>query len=224
MTFTIKVDRVQSLEFAKKLEGLGVNLIGISLAQFTPKDMILLRRNLSQDIKIALEISSREDLSLAAELIVEYQIDYLQIPQRIYCSIKKSIERNKIPVILSGLEASYDDDPSWILPLVKDKSTIAFYQIDLLPDMVDSWNFLKQETPQFQNELQINDLVVLGQQAPLLITTNFSSDNVEEIIYSLPSAQGVFLTISSEEKFAHSFTENDLIKILEALKKKSKFV
>jgi len=62
-----------------------------------------------------------------------------------------------IGLIYSDLECSYDTDPSWILRSIHN-SDFDFAQIDLLGDIGDSWNFLKEKCPNFPDELQISDI------------------------------------------------------------------
>ncbi|MBP0029730.1 hypothetical protein [Roseofilum sp. Guam] len=74
------------------------------------------------------------------------------------------------------LECSYDSDPSWILGDLHNVK-FDFAQIDLLPDVIDSWKFLKEKCPDFPDELQVSDINAIAANKPLLITTDLSAQN-----------------------------------------------
>ena len=110
----------------------------------------------------------------------------------------KKLAGKDIGIVYSGIEASYEDDPSWILSryIEQENLNTSFYQIDLLGDMKNSWNFFKSESPNYPDELQIKDVIKLGEQFPLILSLDFHKDNILEIITSLHSSKGFsFVTI-----------------------------
>jgi uncharacterized membrane-anchored protein len=53
--------------------------------------------------------------------------------------------------------------------------------------MENSWQFLRTECPQYPEELQIDDINNLAEQYPLLVSLDFSTDNLLQIIKSMPN-------------------------------------
>ena len=91
------------------------------------------------------------------------------------------------------------DDPSWIVDqyIVDPELDISFFQIEVLGELKNAWKFFKEEAPEFiDDELQISDIEEIGRKAPVIITLDYTVDNVLEIIDSIPTIKGICMTIS----------------------------
>jgi len=227
----IKVDHVCSANEATKLQRLGVDIIGVYVnakSKYTNGrklnfDSIQRIKDVLESTKLALEITS--DQANIVELIERFEPAYIQFSDsEILKDIEqiKEIEASKVKVIFKGNEASYDDDPSWILSSFLDieNSKSYIYQIEILTDMENSWNFFKDECQRYEDELQISDINKLGEQFPLLISLDFTSENIVEISKSFPSILGMSFTLSGnrDSNSAHYLSYESMIEILEHLK------
>jgi hypothetical protein len=219
--FKIKIDRVKSLEQALELENLNVNIISIYLKEDVDINLLLeLKRNLNYT-KIAIEISDNIDLQ---SIIRTSKPDFIQISNNKHLSSEdiEVLKKFNINIIYSEITASYDDDPSWLILNNNSPFKNYFYQIDFLGDVKNSWNFLKNEVSKYKEELQIKDIIDLGESYPIMISLDFSSENISEIISDLKTIKGFYMTLKSddlERNDIHYFDYKDVIQILENLKK-----
>jgi hypothetical protein len=206
-TIIKKVDRVSTIEEAIKLQDLGVEIIGMSLSK-DPKfnDNRVIKEESAIEIiqvlkssKSMVEILIKDNLNKTIDMIEKLGVDYVQplgkqIPP---IDFRNELYTKGIGIIYSNIEVSYDDDPSWILSsfVNEDKLNSSYYQIDLLGDIENSWEFIKEECPQYPEELQIDDINNLAKQYPLLITLNFSAENTLEIINFMPNIKGISMIL-----------------------------
>ncbi|MBP0011369.1 hypothetical protein, partial [Roseofilum sp. Belize Diploria] len=153
----VKVDRVSSVAEVETLQRLGVNAISISLSSdrkfkdrrtLSKKEAYLIKDKIEKNTSFigSLSINSYQEM---IELATDLEFDYIQLssiqqskilPNEVYQELKIQ----GIGLIYSDLECSYDTDPSWILRSIHN-SDFDFAQIDLLGDIGDSWNFLKEK-------------------------------------------------------------------------------
>ena len=204
----IKVDRVNSSKEAKNLEMAGVRIVSVSLIE-DPRfsDSRVLSFNEARDVRNVLESakfcgeigpehwSSGDFFSMVKQLGFEYiQISGTRFPNP---SLRMKLMKLGIGIIYAGIEVSYEDDPSWILSRFQDEKDIkaSFFQLDLLPDMENSWDFLNMECPKYPEELQVRDINDLAIHNPLIVTTDISKGNIKEIADRLPDAQGIYMTL-----------------------------
>ncbi len=197
-----KIDRVSSVKEAFELQNIGIDIIGISMydkpfwgdKRVVDKQTASSIRRVLNKSKLACEIGIESALCNIS-FIEEMKFDYVQISDNDFPSLelRQQLQSKNIGIIYSGLVASYDDDPSWILSRYNDVPDLnaAYYQIDLLGDMEDSWEFFKLESPKYPDGLQINDIIKIGEQFPLIITLDFNVDNIRGIIKSIPSIKGI---------------------------------
>jgi hypothetical protein len=228
-----KVDRVKDINEAIQLEKLEVDFIGISLIddpRFTDDRKVseataLSIRNVLKKSALVGEIALDSDWEQILPLIKKIGFDYIQVwgNQIIPWEFQQELSRLNIGIIYSNIEASYEDDPAWILSDANDLQIInnTFFQIDFLGDMENSWNYLKQEAPNYpDDELQIQDINHLAEQYPLFITLDYTPDNVLEIINQLSEINGITMTIaeSSQRNDLHYFNYVAILDILSKLK------
>ena len=223
-----KIDRVKSVEEAVELQRLGVDLIGISLSEkfifddnrVVKIDMAIAIRGKLKKSKLVGEVSVGQGLREVIFLIEEIGLDYVQLVEYVLPSIefRQELERRGVGIIYSGISVSYDDDPAWILSKYENVSDLnaAFYHLDLLGDMENSWNFLKQESPQYIDEFQIDDIDKIGEGFPLLITLDYTVDNVCEIADRISTARGISMTLGESPKRnnIHCFTYSSVLDVL----------
>jgi hypothetical protein len=230
---TIKVDRVQSVQEALELEALDVKIICTIL-----DPIYEFNDNRTISVEKAEEIGgSLKKSHLCCELKnPEYPISFLkQINCRyvqfssheiISRRIKLALENEGIGIIYSDLYASYDSDPSWIMSPFEHEDEDAealnasFYDIELLTDVLDSWNFLSRRCPEYPEELQVSDINELASHYPILIGLNYSIENIREITYSMQNIRGITFRIGDEPERndIHCISYNDVISILRFLK------
>ncbi len=225
----VKVDRVSSVAEVETLQRLGVNAISISLSSdrkfkdrrtLSKKEAYLIKDKIEKNTSFigSLSINSYQEM---IELATDLEFDYIQLssiqqskilPNEVYQELKIQ----GIGLIYSDLECSYDTDPSWILRSIHN-SDFDFAQIDLLGDIGDSWNFLKEKCPNFTDELQVSDINDIARENPLLITTDLSENNLEEIIDCLANIKGIAFVLGDNpirDDF-HYFSYCEVIKMLE---------
>ena len=227
--YFIKVDRVSSVAEAMELQKLGVNCIGISLLN---NDSFSDKRNISsEEAKVIRQALSESKLSIELEyssnefqekmfIIEEIRPDFVQFNLRepIVNTDLHSLEELGCEVIYSGLEASYDDDPSWVLSSFENlKGTENnWFQLDLLPDIENSWEFLKEECPKYPEELQMSDIDELAEDYKLIVTSSFSEQDIDSIIDYLPNISGIAFVLCNDpkKKDANYFEYENLESIL----------
>jgi len=125
-----------------------------------------------------------------------------------------------IGLVLAGVEIAHDDDPSWVLSRyaeVPGLGTVLF-QADVLGEYRDSWRFLREESPAYPEEFQIDDLNELGRDAGLVATLDFTPANVTEIVAALPGIRGIALPLAEAARAGvHAFGFGDAVAVLRAL-------
>ncbi|MBW4542938.1 MAG: hypothetical protein KME25_00595 [Symplocastrum torsivum CPER-KK1] len=226
-----KVDRVSTIEEAIQLQDCGVEIISISISGdpkfndnrvITEEAAIEIRKMLKTSKSVA-EILIENNWNKTIDLIEKIGIDYVQplgnqIPHR---DFRKELYKKGIGIIYSNIEASYDDDPSWILSsfVNEDNLNSSYYQIDLLGNMENSWEFFKEECPKYPEELQIHDINELAKQYPLLITLDYSPDNILEIINLMPNIKGITMVLGDDSlrNDIHYFKYSEVLNILDKL-------
>jgi hypothetical protein len=230
----IKVDRVRSVQEALELQDLGVQII------CTVIDPIY---NFSDDRDISLEISKDIGKSLKkSELCCEINISrqsinflkeinckYVQISSHKIIDIKmrQALEGEGIGIIYSEPNISYDSDPSWVMLPFEDEENLnaSFYNIDLLADIEDSWNFFFRECPNYPDELlQVKEINEISSHYPILIGLDYSISNIKEIINLIPNAKGINFRIGNKAIFqdVHCIPYSNLVQILLLLKSSSR--
>ena len=235
-TILKKVDRVKDINEAIQLEKLGVEFIGVSLIddpRFTDnrkvsEETALSIRNAVKKSTLVGEISLNGDSEQVLSLIKKIDFDYVQVweNQIIPEEFKQELSKLNIGIVYSNIEASYEDDPSWILDdsNIFQKINSTFFQVDLLGDMKNSWNYLKQEAPNYYDEeLQIEEINCLAEQYPLFITLDYTPVNVLDIISKLSAIKGITMTIakSSQRNDIHYFNYLTILDILYKLKREN---
>ena len=203
----IKIDRVSSVEEAVELQQLGANIITVSF-DLDPKfrDTRKISKNLASFIRKGLisaqlgcELSNFNEDTLL--LVESCGFDFVQVPNTKIPSLdfRRKLTELNIGLIYSGIEASYEDDPTWILSRFENESELgaSYFQLDILADMDNSWSFLKEECPKYPEELQIEDIKQIAYQYPLLITLDYSHKNIIEVISSFQNIKGISFTLGT---------------------------
>ncbi|GAB2611766.1 hypothetical protein Aab01nite_67230 [Paractinoplanes abujensis] len=222
-TDLIKVDRIRSADEAVTLEKAGAGLIGVDL---TPDPRFGDGREIT--VETAEEISRRlSSASLVPVLdLNDDPAHVLRIVRAVHAPLVQSARRAipgadlrarlkgaGIGIVYGGIEIAHDDDPGWILSDFTDTDDleVAYFQADVLPEYRDSWAFLRDRSPEYENEFQITDLNGLAAAHPLLIGLNFAPDNVHEIAAALPRVSGLRFTLADSARRggvrSHSYAE-----------------
>ena len=175
MNSLIKVDRVGSAIEATELQQLGVSHMGIFLgtdSRFSDsrgliKEQAIEIRKVLTKSKLIIEVDFDHILlKPLIHLVQEVRADYIQLNSNIPVSpnVYQAIKAIGCGLFYSGIEASYEDDPSWLF--ADFENTVDFekvlFQVSLLPDIENSWVFFKEECPKYPDELQISDVDMLA--------------------------------------------------------------
>ena len=230
-----KVDRVSTVEEALQLQSLGVEMIGTVIdsdENFNDNRVIpdVTAFEISQRLsssKFVVELSVKDHFDETLERVEKLGVDYLQpLENRILpLDFQKTLSQKGIGIIYSNIEVSYDDDPSWILSPFLDEYNVdlSYYQIELLGDIENSWHFLQKECPTYSEELQISDINQIAKQHPLLITLDYSPENILDIINFMPQIKGVSMVLGSNpmKNNLHFLQYSKVLEILDLMKQKS---
>jgi hypothetical protein len=228
MKFVVKVDRVKSVEEAVTLQRLGVNLIGISLGEkddfdddrVLSEDQASLIQKSLKSSKLVGDISKVSQELQISNIINDLNFDYIQINKsEILETINQDIDNQKKGIIYSPICLSYDEDPAWAFDGLN-IGKYSYFQLDLLGDMENSWNFLVSKASEEPEELQIEDIKELSKRYPLLLTIDFSKNNISDILKSFPDICGITFVLgkSPQRNDIHSFNYLEVLEILEFLK------
>jgi hypothetical protein len=111
--------------------------------------------------------------------------------------VRAALSDAGIRIVYGGIEIAHDDDPGWVLSdyVGEQDLGVAFFQADVLPEYRDSWAFLRDRAPGYDEEFQIADLDDLAAEHPLVVGLDFAPDNVREILGALPHIRGLMLTL-----------------------------
>lgn len=231
-----KVGRVKSATEAVMLEKLGANLIGCSLSNnfkfkdervVTEETVLSIQKVLKKAktfVEISIDNSNTYDIIKLAKRL---NFDYIQpVGQTIpHLTLRETLSKENIGIIYSNIEVSHDEDPTWILSRYQDEKNVnaSFFQIDLLPEYQNSWEFLNNESPEYPEEIQIEDIKELGIENSLLLTSNFNPDNIFDILEKIPSIKGIGMEIGNtptRDDF-HYFKYFEVIEILRKLQEQN---
>jgi hypothetical protein len=226
-----KVDGVKSIIEALELQKLGVDLIGVFINSdlafgneviVDKATIIAIKGELEKSKLVGVLYMPFDDEAILA-LIDEVEFDYIQIVGHILPSVffRKELQKRRIGIIYSGIAASYDDDPTWILSRYVEKSdlNVSYYHVNFLGEVSNSWNFTKNKSPQYPDELQLADIIELASNYPLLITYDFSVDNIKEIVDQIPTIKGISMMIAekSEKNNEHILNYSSVVAVLNKL-------
>ncbi len=227
----IKVDRVRSASEAVALEDLGATMIAVDLAvnaRFADHRTLTISEAVdvadavrTATLVAAMDLSNGDPdnlISLARRVgatLVQPLVN--AVPPH---AVRLALHKAKIGIIYSGIEISHDDDPTWILSghdTYPDLNATMF-QVDVFSEYRDAWQFLRDESPEYPEEFQIDDLNHLARDRPILATLDFAPGNVAEILLKLPKITGIAVVLaehaSRTDLHFHSFP--DALEVLKA--------
>ncbi|MBE9040987.1 hypothetical protein IQ235_09360 [Oscillatoriales cyanobacterium LEGE 11467] len=230
----VKVDRVNSVYEASQLDELCVDIISISISdsiQFSDrrkvleKEAIEIQKNL-KNAKLCGQISVRDcNTQSCLNFIQNCGLTYVQLPfpEIPPIDFRRTLQELGVGLIYAGIEASYDDDPSWILSRFQDVEALntEYFQIEILPVVQNSWSFFKNECPKYPEELQIEDINQIATINPVIISVDFNSDNILEIVKKLNNVRGIGLTLgtlASKQYLPHTLEFPQAIELLKTLR------
>jgi hypothetical protein len=227
----IKVDRVRSPDEATVLEKLGVDLLGVDLTpdpRFDDGREISIERAAEIDQVLGratlvpvLDLTDDPDHILYIARVVRAQLVQparLAVPP---AEVRAALSEAGIGIVYGGIEIAHDDDPGWVLSeyTAEPDLEVSFFQADVLPEYRDSWAFLRDRSPEYEEEFQIADLDYLATEHPLVVGLNYTPDNVREILGALPHVRGLVLTLADRTRRGgvrfHSYL--DTLNTLQAL-------
>ncbi|WP_250002468.1 hypothetical protein [Actinoplanes sp. M2I2] len=228
----IKVDRVRSVDEAVELEGWGADLLGVDL---TPDPRFDDGREISVEQAVAIDTRLARASVVPVLDLAGDPIRVLRIAEAVHARMVQPVRRMIPPadirarlsdagigIVYGSIEIAHDDDPSWVLSDYLDAPDLqaSFFQADVLPEYRDSWAFLRDRAPEYEEEFQIADLNELAGRHPTIVGLDYTPGNVREIIDALPLVRGLVLTLAeranrSDVRF-HSYAET--LGVLRAMK------
>jgi hypothetical protein len=228
----VKVNRVSTTAEARELERLGAGLIGVSLVADTR-----FRDRREVGVQQAIEIAGvLERASVVAHLAPDIdaeacgpalraagirRIEYAVHPPAVR-AVYERFRQYGLAIGHCRIVASHDDDPSWILGSAEapDPRPIAHREVELLPEMDDAWRFLRDSSPAYEDELQIEDIERLAAGDSLFISVGATRDSVVEIVSRLPSITGLSFNLgvsNPQNAIAHASDIEIVRQVLAAL-------
>jgi hypothetical protein len=220
----IKVDRVRSPEEAARLEALGADLVGVSLTadpRFADDRTVTVEQAavIGKALQRATLVTAMELAGDPGRVLRTVAATRAGMAQPITGAIPPPGVRAALSY--GNLEIAHDDDPGWIFSAyadVPDLNAVLFHA-DVLPEYRDSWAFLRDRAPEYEEEFQISDLNELGGERPLVVGLDTTPDNVREIVGALPGVRGLAFTLAEQGRRGdvrfHRYA--DVVRVLEAL-------
>lgn len=237
MTKIIRVDRIQSVSEATQLEKAGANIIGVSLVKnarfddtrnITVDTALSIKQSLS-NAKYSGEVDFSWEVSRIIELTKHLGFDFVQpndhnVPEPKYI---RSLAAEGIQIIYPYIEVSHDSDPSLIFSRFEGKKELnaAYFQIDIFSDYSDdAWKFIQEESPEYPEEIQIEDINQLAEKWSLSIGFNYSESNIIEIYNTFSKAKGINFILADSSKWNfHHFDYPTCKKVIRQLQTKLSF-
>jgi hypothetical protein len=226
----VKVDRVRSVDEAVAVERLGAGMVGVALGPDPRFDddrvvPVEVATEIGQALRQATLVAAMDlggDPGLVLRVAGTVGAGLVQSVNGVVppVAVRAALAGAGIGIVLAGLEIAHDDDPSWVLSRYADVPDLGavLFQADVLGEYRDSWRFLREESPAYPEEFQIEDLNGLGQQGDLVATLDFTPANVAEIVATLPGIRGVALPLAGKARAGvHAFGFDEAVAVLRAL-------
>lgn len=219
----IKVDRVRSAFEAVALEDLGADLIAVDLAvngrfadhrTLTIAEAVDIADSLRRTAVVAAMDLTHGDPANVITTVHRVGATLVQplvnaVPPQ---AMRSALLSAGIGIVYAGIELSHDDDPSWVFSGHDDHPDLnaTMFQLDVFSEYKDAWQFLRDESPEYPEEFQIDDLNQLAATRPILATLDFTPENVAEVLGRLPAITGIALVLaehaSRTDLHFHSFS------------------
>ncbi|GAA2533634.1 hypothetical protein [Winogradskya humida] len=227
----IKVDRVRSAQEAAVFEGLGARMVTVSLSpdprfeddrtvtveQAAEIGRALRRATLVAAMDLQDDPSRIRRIVAAAGAKLVQPITVVMPPVQVRVALRDA----GIGVVYGGIEIAHDDDPAWVFDGYDAAADLdaELFHADVLPEYGNSWEFLRDESPEFEEEFQIADLNELARTHPMVVGLNFTPGNVKEILAALPEVRGIALTLADRARRddARWHRYGDAVRVLQAL-------
>ncbi|GAA2598827.1 hypothetical protein GCM10010435_92840 [Winogradskya consettensis] len=227
----IKVDRVRSAQEASVVEGLGARLVTVSLSPdprfdddrtVTVEQAAEIGRALRR-ARLVVAMDLRDDPGRIRRVVAGAGASMVQ-PITVVMppvEVRVALRDAGIGVVYGGIEIAHDDDPGWVFDGYDSVAELdaALFHADVLPEYENSWAFLRDESPEFEEEFQIADLNELARTHPMVVGLDFTPGNVKEILAALPEVRGIALTLADKARRdgARWHRYGDVVRVLQAL-------
>ncbi|MFI1995442.1 hypothetical protein [Actinoplanes sp. NPDC020271] len=207
----IKVDRVQSASEAAALEARGVTMIAVDLAvnaRFADHRTLTVGQAVevtaavrAATVVAAMDLSNDEpDRLIAAARRVGASLVQPLVNAVPPHAVRSALRAAHLGIVYAGIEVSHDDDPSWVFSGHDDYPDLnaTLFQVDVFSEYRDAWQFLRDESPEYPEEFQIDDLNGLAGGRPILATLDFTPANIGEILAKLPRIAGITIVLADQ--------------------------
>jgi hypothetical protein len=208
----IFVDRAGSAAEAVELERSGADLIGVSLVAdprffdertVTAENAALIAKTLQRaDLVATMELSADPGRVLRTVSAVGARMVQPITGAIPPAGVRAALDEAGVGIMYGGIEISHDDDPGWVFGAYADTPGLnaALFRADVLPEYRDSWAFLRDKAPEFDEEFQVADLDALARERPMVVGLDFTPGNVAEIMAALPAVRGLALTLGGQAR------------------------
>jgi hypothetical protein len=220
----IHVQGVASLEEARQLESLGVDLISVFIGERTAGRVLGLQdaRAISAGLKEAkLCVESPSGKLLPADAARQTGAQVVQVPwgQEVPRAWRESLAKERLQWALVRVPADEDDDPAWIRTRLEDAGAPppVWTQVEVCPSLDDGWQIIRESN---ENELDARDLDSIAAEAPLLFSMPLLTVNINEVRQRLHHAKGFSFTLEDKRGTspgAHRITLEKARTLLERL-------
>ncbi|GAA2907104.1 hypothetical protein Acy02nite_69460 [Actinoplanes cyaneus] len=229
----IKVDRVRSASEAVALEDLGATMIAVDLAE---NERFADHRTLTVEQAAGITGALRTATVVAAmDLTGGKPSRLVEAAKRVGAThvqplinavppppVRSALRDARLGIVYAGIEISHDDDPGWIFSGHDEYPDLgaALFQVDVLAEYRDAWQFLRDESPEYPEEFQIGDLNALAGDRLILVTLDFTPVNIREIVTKLPGTAGISLVLGEQASRSdlHFHSYRDALGALAALR------
>ena len=206
----IKVDRVGSAAEAAALESAGADIIGVEIDP-SPRfdddrtvggEVVTDIRRALRGPHLAVTMNLHAEPADVLHRVRSAGADLVQSTTSALppAPVRSALRDAGIGVVYAGIEISHDDDPAWVFDAHDDAPDLqaALFQVDVLPEYPGSWAFLRDRSPEFEDEFQVEDLDRLARSRPLIAGFDLTAANYGEIAARLPHVRGFAFTLADQ--------------------------
>lgn len=220
----IRVHGVASLDEARWLEALGVNLIGVVVGEPAAGRIVTgetARRIAGHLTRARLCVEPGAGLELAPDEAHRMGAAVIEVPwgREVPRAWREALARLGMGWALVRVPADEDDDPSWVRSRIEEAGAPepAWVEVEVCPNLEDGWSVIHEP---HESELDAADLDELARLHAVLYAPAFRTDNVRSIREALVHATGFSFTLTDGDEGvagAHRYGKDELRALLEQL-------
>ncbi len=171
MIIKTKIDTSKQFENLIKV---GFNTFTIALDNKNSIELINLVKEKKRDI--AGKIDTIDNFN---EILPNFNLQdfkYFEFKSKPAKHIHKLLKSFNIKIIYTNIEATYDDDPSWIIYEIEQLNEIAdYYQIEFYNDIEFPLNTILKTPNLYPNELNLSDIFNIANRYPIILSVKLKN-------------------------------------------------